>query len=524
MLSGLLLLLTWLVASSVLSQASTLPKRIVPIIAFAGSQSFLFLFYLFLIPLGSTNSAKLLLAVYALTGVGFFALQPLRLGNAVQTIRHFLQLQQPTSLSIMGESAILRRYFLQTTKAKIFVTTSAICLVLLCSILISSPSSWDSYTYNLARIAHMLIRRSPFLTNSPSLPQAIFPLGHDLLYYPDILIGNLRGLGIVNTLEFIVLIGALINICDLVSTQGSLPHLKVACMLETAKLITISLIISSDQQILQAISSKNDLVITVYFAMSCMTALAFLRHTGKFRLASLLCSALLLTVYAATCKSYGLICMAPFAILGVLKLRRFKIGLPLQSSKGAARNTTFILYLLSAALIIFSRVYCSFSKTAYSNLPEYQSSLGNLINRYGDPFSYAKAAVLNGFRFLFTLAVYPYSTWLKPHATTPDDYWLDQSPIVQLLTSNHFAIADGYAFNLSRFRAEEFSLTSPLVQLTALLAMMTLAYCVFFQKSKNQYYSSLRSVLDLQGVGLILISSVASSLLFSLLLPITTGM
>jgi hypothetical protein len=126
MLSGLLLL-TWLVASSVLSQASTLPKRIVPIIAFAGSQSFLFLFYLFLIPLGSTNSAKLLLAVYALTGVGFFALQPLRLGNAVQTIRHFLQLQQPTSLSIMGESAILRRYFLQTTKAKIFVTTSAIC-------------------------------------------------------------------------------------------------------------------------------------------------------------------------------------------------------------------------------------------------------------------------------------------------------------------------------------------------------------------------------------------------------------
>ena len=141
MLSGLLLL-TWLVASSVLSQASTLPKRIVPIIAFAGSQSFLFLFYLFLIPLGSTNSAKLLLAVYALTGVGFFALQPLRLGNAVQTIRHFLQLQQPTSLSIMGESAILRRYFLQTAKAKIFVTTSAKLIIIhLCEACLISKGS-----------------------------------------------------------------------------------------------------------------------------------------------------------------------------------------------------------------------------------------------------------------------------------------------------------------------------------------------------------------------------------------------
>jgi hypothetical protein len=106
----------------------------------------------------------------------------------------------------------------------------------------------------------MLIRRSPFITHSPSLPQAIFPLGHDLLFYPDILLGNLRGLGIVNSLEFIVLIGALINICDLVSSQANHAQQKVACMLETAKLITICLIISSDQQIFQAISSKNDLV------------------------------------------------------------------------------------------------------------------------------------------------------------------------------------------------------------------------------------------------------------------------
>ena len=533
MLSGLLLLITWLVAASLLSQASTLPKRIVPAIAFAGSQSFLFLFYLFLLPLGSANSAKLLLAVYALTGIAFFALRPLRLGNAIQTIRHFLQLQQSTSLSIMGENAIIRRYLLRTAKARIVVTLSAICLVLLCSILISSPSSWDSYTYNLARIPHMLIRRSPFIVNSPNLPQAIFPLGHDLLYYPDILLGNLRGLGIVNTLEFIVLIGALINICDLISTQK---NQNVACMLATAKLITICLIISSDQQIFQAISSKNDLVITVYFAISCLTALAFLRDTGKFRLSNLLCSALLITIYAATCKIFGLICMIPFAILGVIKLRNFQTSRPLfhpagvpsgnlPISKRAARNTTFVLYILSAALSIFSFAHYSFSKTAYSNLPEYQSSVGRLMNHYGNLFSYAKAAVLNGLRFLLSFAAYPYSTWrkpyartLEPHAITLNDYWLDLSSIVQLLTSNHFAIADGYSFTLSRFRCEEFSLTSPLVQLVALLAVMTLASCLFFGKKgthrKTKYVALLRSVLDLQGISLILISSVASSMLF----------
>jgi len=371
----------------------------------------------------------------------------------------------------------------------------------------------------------MLIRRSPFIVNSPNLPQAIFPLGHDLLYYPDILLGNLRGLGIVNTLEFIVLIGALINICDLISRQK---NQNVACMLATAKLVTICLIISSDQQILQAISSKNDLVITVYFAISCLTALAFLRDTENFRLSNLLCSALLLTVYAATCKSFGLICMIPFAILGVIKLRNFQTSRPLHSpagvpsgnlpiSKRAARNTTFVLYILSAALSIFSLAHYSFSITAYYKLPEYQFSVGSLINRYGNLFSYAKAAVLNGLRFLLSFAVYPYSTWLKTHATAHDDYWLSLSPIVKLLTSNHFAIAHGYTFTLSRFRGEDYSLTSPLVQLTALLAIMTLASCLLTQKkdnhSKVSYYASLRSLLDLKGVGLILFSSATSSLL-----------
>ena len=513
MVSGFLLVLTWFLMASVLSQEPALPKRIIPAISFAASQSLLFLLYLFLIPLGVTASAKLLLAVYALCGVVFFAVRPHRLGLAAQSVRHFLQLQQPIATS-MGESAILRRTLIHTSKAKIVVMGLTIGILLLCSILMASPSSWDSYTYNLSRIAHMLIRRSPFVAESPSLPQAIFPMGHDLLYTPDILFGNLRGLGIVNALGFIILLGSAINICDLLSKQGNQPQPKVASMLEMAKLITMCLLISSDQQIFQAISSKNDLVITVYFVMSCFIALTFLREKGPWSLSSVIGCALLLTLYAATCKIYGLICVVPFVLLGLLKFRTFRSPQPL----GHARNKTFLLYLLSTALVIFLFIFHSFSQTAYSHLAEYQSSVGNKLNRYGESLYYGKAAVLNGMRFLLSFAVYPYSTWLKPQATSPDDYWLGLSPIVQLLSRDHFAISKGYVFRLIRERGEDFSLTSPLVHLAALLTLASLTACLLVQKKGKKrewsYVSSLRSVLDLKGIGLILIASLASSLLF----------
>lgn len=515
MVSGLFLLLTWLVITSVLSQEPALPKRIIPAISFAGSQSLLFLLYLLLIPLGDTASAKLLLAVYALCGVLFFAVRPHHLGLAAQSVRLFLQLQKPAATSL-GESAILRRAFFHTSKARIFVTSLAVAILLLSSILIASPSSWDSYTYNLSRIAHMLIRRTPFITESPSLPQAIFPMGHDLLYTPDILLGNLRGLGIINTLEFIILLGSSVNICDLLRKQGNQPQTKVACMLETAKLITVCLLISSDQQIFQAISSKNDLVITVYFVMSCFIALTFLQKKDPWCLSSVLGCAFLITIYATTCKSYGLICIIPFILLGLFNFQAFNIPQPLPL--GRALNKTFLLYLLSIALIMFLIVFHSFSQTAYSHLSEYQSSVGNLMNRYSDPFSYGKAAVLNGLRFLLNFAVYPYSTWLKPQATAPDDYWLGLSPIVQLVSRDHFAISEGYAFNLIRKRGEDFSLTSPLVQLAALLALLSITACLIVQKKNNKsewaYFYSLRRVLDLRAISLIFIACLASAILF----------
>ena len=513
MVSGLLLLLTWLVMASVLAQEPSIPKRIIPAIAFAASQSLLFLLYLFLIPLGVTASAKFSLAIVALSGVVFLAAQPFRLWRAVEGIRHFLQLQEPTAAS-MGESAILRRTFVHTSKARIVATSISIGLLLLFSILIASPVSWDSYTYNLARIAHMLIRRSPFIAGSPSLPQAIFPLGHDLLYYPDILLGNLRGLGIVNTLEFTVLLGSAINICDLLSKQWDQLQCKVACMLEMAKLITICLLISSDQQIFQAISSKNDLVITVYFVMSCFIALAFLREKGPLHPAVVLGCALLLTMYAATCKSFGLICAIPFLMLGVLRTRAFRS----RQSLPPAGKASFVLYPLATSLVIFLSLFYSFSQTAYSHLAEYQSSVGNLMNRYGNPLTYGKAAIVNGLRFMLNFSTYPYSTWLKPKASSPDDYWLGLSPIVKMLSRDQFAISEGYAFQLIRHTGEDFSLTSPLVHLAVLLTMGTLAACLLLQRKEQQkkikYVSSLRSVLDLQGISLILIASIASSLLF----------
>jgi hypothetical protein len=339
------------------------------------------------------------------------------------------------------------------------------------------------------------------------------------------LFANLRGLGIANKMEFILMLGVSINICDLILRHHKKFDPRLSCMLETAKLITVCLLISSDQQVLQALSVKNDFVIALYFAISCLTALIFLRSSDRLRLSGLLGSGLILIVYAYTSKSYGILCVVPFVVLAVLRFREIRntITTYFASSGGHRRATSFswdatcLLYVLSASLIVFSIAFNSFAKEGYSNLAEYQSSVTILLNRYSDPFSYAKAAFLNFLRFLLSFASYPYSTWLKPQATSPDDFWLGLSPLVKLLSSNDFAIADGYAFRLIRYRSEDASLTSPLLQLAALIALVTLAYCVIFFNGRSTiqgtYLASLRRVIDIQGIMLILISSVASSFL-----------
>lgn len=320
------------------------------------------------------------------------------------------------------------------------------------------------------------------------------------------------------------MVGISINLCDLIGRRHNNAGLKGVCMLETVKLIVVCLHISSDQQVLQALSVKNDLVIAVYFAISCLTALVFLGETETCHVFTLLGSASLLVAYGYTAKSYGIICIVPFVVLGAIKLRDTRTALKinlncfdgLQPIKLPSWDATFILYILSTFLVIFLIMFTSFINERYSSLEEYQISVAHLLNRYSNPFSYVQAAFLNFLRFLLNFLAYPYSTILKSQATSPDDYWLGLSPLVKLLSNQH-AIAKGYTYGLIRYRSEEVSLTGPLVQLVALISLISLAYClVLFNRgngAKSTYLSSLRSVLEIKGILLIVVSSVGSAFL-----------
>ena len=94
---------------------------------------------------------------------------------------------------------------LQITKALI---TTGITILLVFTLLTSAPLNWDSNAYNVARVSTMLSDSSSILDQSTaSGRQAIYSLGHDILLYPDISFGILRGLPMVSLLELFVLLG-----------------------------------------------------------------------------------------------------------------------------------------------------------------------------------------------------------------------------------------------------------------------------------------------------------------------------
>jgi hypothetical protein len=61
----------------------------------------------------------------------------------------------------------------------------------------------------------MKLAKSLILKETGSVRQAISPLGHDLLYYYDIALGNLRGLSAISVLEWLVVLDILFGLVRL---------------------------------------------------------------------------------------------------------------------------------------------------------------------------------------------------------------------------------------------------------------------------------------------------------------------
>ena len=138
----------------------------------------------------------------------------------------------------------------------------------------SAPLNWDSNAYNVARISTFLSNTSSILAPSTaSARQAIYAVGHDILLYPDISFGILRGLPMMSLLEFFVLLGTLLGITN---TFGNTALAEKSNALKATGLITTILLFNSHQQVMQAVITKNDLAITLLFTISIATGLTYL--------------------------------------------------------------------------------------------------------------------------------------------------------------------------------------------------------------------------------------------------------
>jgi len=530
MLSGGILFLTWAAFTFVYVQFSCFPKKIIPAISFASSQVFLFFFYLALIPLGQAPTARYFLITYIVLIASVLVIRSSIRKIFFNTISDFIFPKVPALFP--GELNLsLKNYVKRFSSLRILITSIALVSLLIVSISIETPQTWDAHTYNLSRIALMIFKSSIFLPASPSLPQAIFPLGHDLLYYPDIAFGNLKGLALVSTLEFAVILGLLFNICDLIRKQDNQDDAKPTLMLEISKLLAACLFISSDQQTLQAASTKNDLVILMIFTMSCLLALTFLKKSEKFRFPNFLSCSIFMAIYGFTWKTYGIVTIFPFLATVLLLIPSItNLNLIRDSSKNIDHfwnklkssyykpvgmqnliNARYFIDTLSLGLAIFVVFFNGFIQKYYSQLPEYQTSVSKYINNYSSPHLYIYAGIMNFSRFILNFALYPYSTILKIQANASNDYLIGLSPIVKLLSKNNFAVANGYKYGLLRYKHEDVSLTSPLVHIAIILAIVSLAYCLC-NSGNHKYLKSIKSSISLKRISVIFISSLMSTL------------
>ena len=507
MISGLLLLDVWVLLLSFLLKAPLgLPGRLMPPIAFALSKSCLFFVYLFLIRFADSATSRISLTFFGLSSLVLFILRPRHLKDGVDSIRGFVfPVEQAYPFDPAKKQKLL-------TNIRLFLTLLGLGLLCGSSFLIASPQSWDSYTYNLSRILLMIFKGTPFLFDVPSIPQATFPLGHDLLFYPDLLLGNLRGLGLVNTLEFIVILGCLLSLTDLI--------LKNKAHVESARFLSVCLLFSSDQQVLQAISTKNDIPITALFLSSLLVSGAWIRERHRFSFGLLALITIFLGTNAYASKSYGVIVFFPilFVCLGFLLLSSKDVHKQINS--GSVRQVFLsklglLCSLLIAAYAFFLLRFSAFINSHYANLPQYHSSVGRFVSSFPSPLEYLEVAFFNLSRVFVRFMLYPYSLFLKHNAQSPDDYLIGLSPIVNAL-NNARGIVKGYSFGLVRFRSEDHSLAGPLFHLSLVLLMCLLILALI--KGRKNFMLFLQDKMDCNIAALIIMSSFSSSLLISAIL------
>lgn len=339
----------------------------------------------------------------------------------------------------------------------------------------ANPTNWDSNVYNLGRIPAMILAKTITLPETGSIRQAIFPLGHDLLNFYDISLGNLRGLSLINVLEWLVIIGSLFGLSKLLVQNRSV---KSDDLLQIAFLLVLSLFISSDLQVFQGLSTKNDLVVLMLFLATLHIVVRKIAGCLSLRRSEMVAVLMLFFVYSTHCKSYGFITIIPIAVavfFGLFSVKSTE-SQRLGYSQSPLSNTN---YFLLGGLIILSIFniwiifYHSYAMRTYYdfNSIELKAITSDFVNTEGSLYTRLTNMALNIIRFLVIMFAYPFSTYLKAHPLRPDDYLLGLGPINSLLGVNK-GLAKGYNFSLMRRFNEDQAIFSYVVHLVIIVLIV----------------------------------------------------
>jgi hypothetical protein len=400
--------------------------------------------------------------------------------------------------------------------ARYFLVIASSLALIVYGIMAASPVNYDSNTYNVARTMLFVAQGTMLPESVGSLRQVLYEYGHDILYWPDICFYNLRGLGLLSSLEFIVLLGAAQRIVLVVwdgfflskafgGKSGSVPGKAVQFSL----IAVVVLILCSSQQVMQGVLTKNDLIIVVLMMISsgCALELNNCLYRNKLKMkpsylpANLIVPQVLAFGIAYSSKSYG-------PIVGISLLASLLISMLYASGsavklkvRSAFETTDIALLVLSVATAMTSAAALSLSKLRYS-----YDTIG--VSSVTSAWSLHDLTILDRFTaLLLNLARVVYQLWLFPVSTLKKGLW------VPSVFRSEFATGGGTSYSLIELHTHDSAYPSWIILSLLSFCLAWLAYLVLWRRDMLREYLLAKPVSISVGV-LLLISCLATMVLF----------
>ena len=222
----------------------------------------------------------------------------------------------------------------------------------------------------------------------------------------------------ISLLEFIVLLGTLLGIANAIGKTVLADRPKG---LKANGLITTILLFNSHQQVMQAVITKNDLVITLLFTISLASGLTYLcKQQRPCREELIMSSLFLMLCTAINMKSYGIILMIPTGLIAFIIITRRVISNNQRKRATADASDSSPLHRLLISLgistLISFSIQTSLVHQAWINADDSRvdSITSAWTNQKGSWSDRLDNSLVNSGRILLQGSLFPY-TVLKPY-------------------------------------------------------------------------------------------------------------